>query len=93
MIDLVYIFDFGFIQWAFLERDESQPANGNFWTDDDGRSTEGAVVRFRLIFSSLEPIPCLMDNWGEGVVPACREERTEEFVTNCFFFSVIYYFS
>ncbi|CAF0786639.1 unnamed protein product [Adineta ricciae] len=48
------------VQWAFLERDESQPANGNFWTDDD------------------EPIPCLMDNWGEGVVPACREERTEE---------------
>ncbi|CAF0916817.1 unnamed protein product [Adineta ricciae] len=22
-----------------------------------------------------EPIPCLMDNWGEGVVPACREEQ------------------
>lgn len=28
-----------------------------------------------------------MDNWGEGVVPACREERLEEFVMNCFFFS------
>ncbi|CAF2314905.1 unnamed protein product [Rotaria sp. Silwood2] len=24
-----------------------------------------------------EPIPCTMDNWGEGVVPACREERSQ----------------
>ncbi|CAF1232293.1 unnamed protein product [Rotaria sordida] len=24
-----------------------------------------------------EPIPCIMDNWGEGVVPACREERPQ----------------
>ncbi|CAF3344293.1 unnamed protein product [Rotaria socialis] len=24
-----------------------------------------------------EPIPCSMDNWGEGVVPACREERPQ----------------
>ena len=27
----------------------------------------------------LEPIPCTMDNWGEGVVPACREERPPRF--------------
>ncbi|UJR23318.1 hypothetical protein I4U23_026332 [Adineta vaga] len=48
------------VQWAFLERDESKPADGYFWIDDD------------------EPIPCSMDNWGEGVVPACREERPQE---------------
>ncbi|CAF0866259.1 unnamed protein product [Didymodactylos carnosus] len=42
--------------WAFLERDEPQPTQGTFWTEDD------------------EPIPSNMDNFGEGVVPACREE-------------------
>ncbi|CAF1310301.1 unnamed protein product [Adineta steineri] len=25
-----------------------------------------------------EPIACSMDNWGEGVVPACREERPQD---------------
>lgn len=29
-----------------------------------------------LSFSFPEPIPSSMDNWGEGVVPACREEST-----------------
>jgi len=32
----------------------------------------------------LEPIPCSMDNWGEGAVPACREERPQKFVFNRF---------
>ncbi|CAF0994598.1 unnamed protein product [Rotaria sordida] len=50
------------IQWAFLERDEPKPTNGNFWKEDD------------------EPIPCSMDNWGEGVVPACREEHPQSIV-------------
>jgi hypothetical protein len=27
----------------------------------------------------LEPIPSTMDNWGEGVVPACREEHPQRF--------------
>jgi hypothetical protein len=31
-----------------------------------------------------EPIPCSMDNWGEGVVPACREEHPQKFVLNRF---------
>jgi hypothetical protein len=25
-----------------------------------------------------------MDNWGEGVVPACREQPSERFALNCF---------
>jgi hypothetical protein len=28
----------------------------------------------------LEPMACSMDNWGEGVVPACREESQQKFV-------------
>ena len=28
----------------------------------------------------LEPIPSTMDNWGEGVVPACREERPQRYI-------------
>ncbi|CAF4331279.1 unnamed protein product, partial [Didymodactylos carnosus] len=44
------------IQWAFLERDEPEPAQGTFWIED------------------AEPVPSNMDNFGEGVVPACREE-------------------
>jgi hypothetical protein len=29
-------------------------------------------------------MPCSMDNWGEGVVPACREERPQRFVSHRF---------
>lgn len=31
------------------------------------------------VYGILEPMPCSMDNWGEGVVPACREEQPKMF--------------
>lgn len=30
-----------------------------------------------MLLYVLEPVPSTMDNWGEGVVPACREERPQ----------------
>lgn len=49
MIGLVYMCVLGFIQWAFLERDESRPANGNFWIDDDGRRTGEVFACFKFV--------------------------------------------
>ncbi len=64
-----------------MERDESKPADGDFWTEDDGeRKTSDFDLLCCFVFK--EPIPCAMDNWGEGVVPACREEYPQRFVSN-----------
>ena len=30
---------------------------------------------------ALEPIACTIDNWGEGVVSGCREERPQRFIS------------
>ena len=65
-----------FIQWAFLERDEPKPASGHFWAEDSGLYKTQWLIFWTNLFL-LEPVPCTMDNWGEGVVPACREERPQ----------------
>ena len=61
-----------------MERDEPEPKDGEFWMEDDGRG-EMTFYSDSLVFL-LEPIPSSMDNWGEGVVPACREEQPKMFV-------------
>jgi hypothetical protein len=58
--------------------------NGDFWTEDDGERKQTKGSLYEIFFSFLEPIPCSMDNWGEGVVPACREEHPQRFIFNGF---------
>lgn len=45
----------------------------------DDESHRSRTVQ-RTLFHLSEPIPCTMDNWGEGVVPACREENNQKYL-------------